>query len=119
MKAVTLEDQVDAVHALPDAIASLAAETGVSMPKLDLDKVAMIGWSYGGFLSALAVLDAPDAFAAACAGAPPTDWTLYDTHYTERYLGLDPARTNVTASSRTRRNSVARLCSSTVSPTTM
>ncbi|MGB4814613.1 MAG: prolyl oligopeptidase family serine peptidase, partial [Bifidobacterium adolescentis] len=37
------------------------------------------------------VLDAPDAFAAACAGAPPTDWTLYDTHYTERYLGLDPA----------------------------
>ena len=90
MKAVTLEDQVDAVHALPDAIASLAAETGVSMPKPDLDKVAMIGWSYGGFLSALAVLDAPDAFAAACAGAPPTDWTLYDTHYTERYLGLDP-----------------------------
>ena len=47
MKAVTLEDQVDAVHALPDAIASLAAETGVSMPKPDLDKVAMIGWSYG------------------------------------------------------------------------
>ena len=90
MKAVTLEDQVDAVHALPDAIASLAAETGVSMPKPDLDKVAMIGWSYGGFLSALAVLDAPDTFAAACAGAPPTDWTLYDTHYTERYLGLDP-----------------------------
>ena len=61
------------------------------MPKPDLDKVAMIGWSYGGFLSALAVLDAPDTFAAACAGAPPTDWTLYDTHYTERYLGLDPA----------------------------
>lgn len=50
----------------------------------------MIGWSYGGFLSALAVLDAPDTFAAACAGAPPTDWTLYDTCYTERFLGLDP-----------------------------
>ena len=59
-------------------------------PKPDLDKVAMIGWSYGGFLSALAVLDAPDVVHAACAGAPPTDWTLYDTHYTERYLGLDP-----------------------------
>ena len=56
----------------------------------DLDKVCMIGWSYGGFLSALAVLDAPNVFKAACAGAPPTDWTLYDTHYTERYLGLDP-----------------------------
>lgn len=49
----------------------------------------MIGWSYGGFLSALAVLRAPEVFHAACAGAPPTDWTLYDTHYTERYLGLD------------------------------
>lgn len=90
MKAVTLEDQVDAVHALPDALAAIAAETGASMPKPDLDRVAMIGWSYGGFLSALAVLDAPETFAAACAGAPPTDWTLYDTHYTERYLGLDP-----------------------------
>ena len=56
----------------------------------NLDKVCIIGWSYGGFLSALAVLDAPDVFKAACAGAPPTDWTLYDTHYTERYLGLDP-----------------------------
>lgn len=90
MKATTLEDQVDAVHALPDALAAIAAETGASMPKPDLDRVAMIGWSYGGFLSALAVLDAPETFAAACAGAPPTDWTLYDTHYTERYLGLDP-----------------------------
>ena len=90
MKAVTLEDQVDAVHALPDALASIATKTGVAVPKPDLGRVAMIGWSYGGFLSALAVLDAPDTFAAACAGAPPTDWTLYDTHYTERYLGLDP-----------------------------
>ncbi|WP_291531124.1 prolyl oligopeptidase family serine peptidase [Bifidobacterium sp. UBA4282] len=62
----------------------------LACPKPDLDKVAMIGWSYGGFLSALAVLDAPDVVHAACAGAPPTDWTLYDTHYTERYLGLDP-----------------------------
>ena len=41
-------------------------------------------------LEAQAVLDAPDVVHAACAGAPPTDWTLYDTHYTERYLGLDP-----------------------------
>ena len=84
MKAVTLADQVDAVHALPSALAELGA------PAPDMDRVAMIGWSYGGFLSALAVLEAPDTFAAACAGAPPTDWTLYDTHYTERYLGLDP-----------------------------
>ncbi|MCH9277033.1 prolyl oligopeptidase family serine peptidase [Bifidobacterium amazonense] len=95
MKDVTLADQVEAVHALPDAVAALnaaAAADGDAMriPAPDLDKVCMIGWSYGGFLSALAVLDAPDVFKAGCAGAPPTDWTLYDTHYTERYLGLDP-----------------------------
>ena len=78
MKRVTLADQVEAVHALQEAA-----------PEADTDRVAMIGWSYGGFLSALAVLDAPQTVQAACAGAPPTDWTLYDTHYTERYLGLD------------------------------
>ncbi|WEV64980.1 alpha/beta fold hydrolase [Bifidobacterium sp. ESL0732] len=80
MKYVSLDDQVEAVHALPQVA-----------PEADLDRVTMIGWSFGGFLSALAVLDAPDVFRAACAGAPPTEWTLYDTHYTERYLGLDPA----------------------------
>ncbi|WEV46699.1 prolyl oligopeptidase family serine peptidase [Bifidobacterium sp. ESL0690] len=80
MKDVTLADQIEALRALPQIA-----------PDADLDHVAMIGWSYGGFLSALAVLDAPDAIHAACAGAPPTEWTLYDTHYTERYLGLDPA----------------------------
>ncbi|TPF93108.1 prolyl oligopeptidase family serine peptidase [Bifidobacterium sp. UTBIF-78] len=96
MKDVTLADQVEAVQALPDAVKALneAADSGdaatSTIPAPDLDKVCMIGWSYGGFLSALAVLDAPDVFKAACAGAPPTDWTLYDTHYTERYLGLDP-----------------------------
>lgn len=91
MKDVTLADQIEAVNALPEAVSRLNADgrrPGVPVP--DLDKVCMIGWSYGGFLSALAVLDAPDVFKAACAGAPPTDWTLYDTHYTERYLGLDP-----------------------------
>lgn len=91
MKGVTLADQIEAVNALPEAVSRLNADgrrPGVPVP--DLDKVCMIGWSYGGFLSALAVLDAPNVFKAACAGAPPTDWTLYDTHYTERYLGLDP-----------------------------
>lgn len=96
MKSVTLEDQVDAVRALPEALAALAAQENkesseTTIPQPDLNRVAMIGWSYGGFLSALAVLEASETFAAACAGAPPTDWTLYDTHYTERYLGLDPA----------------------------
>ena len=78
LKEVTLADQVEAAQALAEVA-----------PVADLTRVAMIGWSYGGYLSALAVLEAPEVFHAACAGAPPTDWTLYDTHYTERFLGLD------------------------------
>ena len=71
-----LEDQIDAL----DALAS-------QHPRLDLDRVAVRGWSFGGYLAALAVLARPDRFHAAIAGAPVTDWRLYDTHYTERYLG--------------------------------
>jgi dipeptidyl-peptidase 4 len=56
-------------------------------PDLDLTKVASRGWSFGGYLAAAAVLRRPDAVHAALAGAPVTDWRLYDTHYTERYLG--------------------------------
>lgn len=51
--------------------------------------MAIRGWSYGGYLAGLAVLRRPDVFHAGIAGAPVTDWRLYDTHYTERYLG-DP-----------------------------
>jgi dipeptidyl-peptidase 4 len=58
-------------------------------PELDLTRVAIRGWSFGGYLAALAVLLRPDVFHAAVAGAPVTEWRLYDTHYTERYLG-DP-----------------------------
>ena len=59
-------------------------------PQLDLTRVAIRGWSFGGYLAALAVLRRPKTFHAAVAGAPVTEWRLYDTHYTERYLG-DPA----------------------------
>jgi dipeptidyl-peptidase-4 len=72
-----LEDQVDALHGMAEA------NPGV----LDLARVGIRGWSFGGFLAALAVLRRPDVFHAAVAGAPVTDWRLYDTHYTERYLG--------------------------------
>ena len=71
-----LDDQVDALDALADL-----------HPRLDLNRVAVRGWSFGGYLAALAVLARPDRFHAAIAGAPVTDWRLYDTHYTERYLG--------------------------------
>ena len=71
-----LEDQIDALG----AAAALD-------PRLDLSRVAIRGWSFGGYLAALAVLRRPDVFSAAIAGAPVTDWRLYDTHYTERYLG--------------------------------
>ena len=54
---------------------------------LDTSRVGVQGWSFGGYLATLAVLRRPDVFHAAVAGAPVIDWKLYDTHYTERYLG--------------------------------
>ena len=73
---VVLLDQVAALQELADA-----------NPDMDLNRVGIHGWSFGGFLSALAVLDRPDIYKAAWAGAPVTDWGLYDTAYSERYLG--------------------------------
>ena len=78
-----------ATAALADQVAALEA-AAKQFPDLDTGRVAMRGWSHGGYLSALAVLRRPDVFHAGIAGAPVTDWQLYDTHYTERYLG-DPA----------------------------
>lgn len=76
---LVLEAQVQALH-----------EVAATNPDLDLTRVGIRGWSYGGYLAALAVLRRPDVFHAAVAGAPVTDWSLYDTHYTERYLGTEP-----------------------------
>jgi dipeptidyl-peptidase-4 len=74
---VPLEDQVAGLKALAKKV-----------PQMDLERVGIVGWSYGGYLSAQAVLKRPDVYKAAVAGAPVTDWFDYDTHYTERYLGL-------------------------------
>ena len=71
-----LEDQIDALDALAQ-----------QFPLLDVDRVGIRGWSYGGTLAALAALRRPDRIRCAVVGAPVTDWRLYDTHYTERYLG--------------------------------
>ncbi len=57
-----------------------------SLPFVDDDRIAMMGWSYGGFMSAMALTEPRMGLAAAAVGAPPTEWSLYDTHYTERYM---------------------------------
>lgn len=71
-----LDDQVEIVRALENL-----------EPRADITRVGIRGWSFGGYLAALAVLRRSNVFHAAIAGAPVTDWRLYDTHYTERYLG--------------------------------
>jgi dipeptidyl-peptidase-4 len=76
---VPLEDQVKGLKALCD-----------KHRELDRDRVGIVGWSFGGYMAANAVLREPEVFKAAVAGAPVTDWEDYDTHYTERYMGLLP-----------------------------
>jgi len=56
------------------------------LPYVDAQRIGVFGWSYGGYMTLLCLTQAPDSFAAGVAGAPVTDWALYDTHYTERYL---------------------------------
>jgi dipeptidyl-peptidase-4 len=70
---------------LADQLAGL--EALAAMPFVDPARVAIYGHSYGGFMAALAMLAAPGRFKVGVAGAPVTDWSLYDTGYTERYMG--------------------------------
>jgi dipeptidyl-peptidase-4 len=75
MGSVEVKDQVAGVEYLR------------TLPFVDPARIGVLGWSYGGYLALMCMMTAPDQFAAGVAGAPVTDWTLYDTHYTERYLG--------------------------------
>ncbi|MGI9197652.1 MAG: prolyl oligopeptidase family serine peptidase [Candidatus Nanopelagicales bacterium] len=83
-----------ATPALEDQVAALEGAAAAYPDDIDTSRVGIRGWSFGGYLAALAVLRRPDVFHAAVAGAPVTEWRLYDTGYTERYLGdpqADPA----------------------------
>ncbi len=77
---IALEDQIDGLKAL-----------GAKYPEFDMARVGVSGWSFGGYFSAMATIRRPDVFRAGVAGAPVVTWENYDTHYTERYLGLPAA----------------------------
>ena len=74
---IALQDQCDGLTALAHRY-----------PEMDTSRVGVMGWSFGGYFSAMATLRRPDVFACGIAGAPITDWRDYDTCYTERYMGL-------------------------------
>jgi dipeptidyl-peptidase-4 len=73
---VELEDQLAGVAYLK------------SLPYVDPSRIGIWGWSYGGYMTCVALLRAPQVFKAGFAGAPVTDWRQYDSIYTERYMGL-------------------------------
>jgi dipeptidyl-peptidase-4 len=79
---IPLDDQIDALQSL-----------GQKFPEMDMSRVAISGWSFGGYFAAMAIMRRPDVFGAAVAGAPVCDFADYDTHYTERYLGLPDENT--------------------------
>ena len=68
-----------------------AVNYAVSRGLADAARVGIMGWSYGGYLSAMCLAKAPHVFRCAVAGAPVTSWDGYDTHYTERYCDGTPA----------------------------
>ena len=72
------------IHDQVQVLQWLAEKIGI----IDMSRVAIHGWSYGGYLSLMALIQRPDIFKCCIAGAPVTNWMLYDTAYTERYMGL-------------------------------
>ena len=75
MGSVEVQDQVAGVSFLK------------TLPYVDPKRIGVFGWSYGGYMALMCMMQAPEVFAAGIAGAPVTDWHLYDTHYTEQYMG--------------------------------
>jgi dipeptidyl-peptidase 4 len=75
MGGVEVQDQVTGVEYL------------CSLPYVDAQRIGIFGWSYGGYMTLMCMTCAPELFRAGVAVAPVTDWALYDTHYTERYMG--------------------------------
>ncbi len=78
---------------LADQVAGLQA-LAARIPEMDMSRVGVAGWSFGGYFSAMAAAQRPDVFKTAAAGAPVVNFADYDTAYTERYLGTpqsDPA----------------------------
>ena len=76
MGSVEVEDQL------------LGVELLKSVPWADIDNVGIFGHSYGGYMTLMSLCKAPGIFKAGAAVAPVSDWALYDSHYTERYMGL-------------------------------
>ena len=75
MGTVEVDDQVAAVREL------------AKLPYVDASRVGIYGWSYGGYMTCMAMMRAPEVFKVGVSGAPVTDWDGYDTGYTERYMG--------------------------------
>ncbi|AUC89574.1 S9 family peptidase [Alteromonas sp. MB-3u-76] len=75
MGSIEVDDQVAGVEYLR------------TLPFVDADKIGIHGHSYGGYMTLMTMFKAGDYFSAGVSGAPVTDWRLYDTHYTERYMG--------------------------------
>ena len=88
-RGVAFESQISRAMGSVEVADQLAgAEFLKQQPFVDPAKIATFGWSYGGYMTLKLLEAAPGTFAAGIAGAPVTRWELYDTHYTERYLGI-------------------------------
>jgi dipeptidyl-peptidase-4 len=81
MGSVEVQDQVAGVNFLK------------TLSYVDPKRIGVFGWSYGGYMALMCMMQAPDVFAAGIAGAPVTDWRLYDTHYTEQFMGTPQENT--------------------------